>query len=272
VLCSRCHAIYFASIGTVVGAWLRYSYRQRVIYQAQLHLQTGSTKTVELEKLINIDEPIVLLTPLKGLGKLKPILLIETKTANSIFLVHPRQHIRKLQLQGAIWTTILTIWLGLSLNGALNTIVVVAVVSSLVVSIAIFRLNRGEENNPQLRSRLFLEQRLLRQSDGWSQRLHQLQKELSNLHRVKQRLLPYSKDQRFRIDSLSKTPRERRYFEDRYHRLSKLVAHYILAKELIDSSIQTIQLTEEVQIDFGNQLIAFTQEIEHLEEQYQGNN
>lgn len=272
VLCSCCHAIYFASPGTVVGAWLRYRYRQQVVYQAQVHLQTGSTKTVELDKLININEPIVLLTPLKGLGKLKPILLIETKTATPIFLVHPRQHIRKLQLQGVIWTTIPIVLLGLSLQGTIDTIVVVAVVSSLVALIAISRLNRGEENNPQLRSRLCLEQQLLRQSDGWDQRLQQLQKELSSLHHVQQRLLPYDENQRFRIDSLSKVPRGRRYFEDRCHRLNKLIKHYILAKDLIDSSIYSIQLTEEVHADLRDQLIEFTQEIEHLEEQYQAKN
>lgn len=245
-----------------------YSYHRRVVYPTRIHLHTGSTKTVGLEKLINIDEPIVLLTPLKGLGKLKPILLIETKTANSMVLVHPRQQIRNFQLQGAIGTAILILWLGLGLKGAIDAIVVVAIVSSIAVAIAIAKVNRGQENNPQLRGRLLLEQRLFKQSDDWGQRLYQLQKELSSLYRTIQQLRPYDENQLFRIDSLSKHPRELRYFENRYHLLSELIECYLLAKSLIDTSAPIIQLTAEVPLDLREQLSNFAQKIEHLEQEY----
>lgn len=270
VLCSRCHSIYLASPGTVLGAWLRYSNPQRVVYQARIHLQTGSTKTVELAKQLNINEPVILVMPLKGLGRLKPMLLLEIQTISSYFLIHPHQHIRRYQLYGAIVTAVLMIWLGLWLEGAINAIAIMAMVSALAAAIAISRVNRGTETNPQIRDRLLFEQRLLKYSDEWGQRLHHLEEELSKLHRVNQRLLPYDENQLFRIGSLSKDLRERRYFEDRYHRLTELIERYLLAKDLIETSIPIIQLTEEVPLDLWEQLLGFAQEIKHLEEQYQG--
>ncbi|WP_299405493.1 hypothetical protein [Acaryochloris sp. IP29b_bin.148] len=269
VLCSNCHSIYFASTGTVVGAWLGYSYHRRAVYQARIQLDTGATKTVALNKLIKIDEPIVLLTPLKGLGKLKPILLIEKKTANPVILVHPRQNIRKFQLQGAIGAAILIFGLGLALQGAIAAIIVAAIASSFAVAIAIARVHRGGEENPQIRSRLLLEQRLLRQSADWGQRVQQLQKEFSHLYHTIQRLRPYDEDQLFQIDSLSKKPKERRYFENRYHILSELIEYYLLAKSLIDTSVPIIQLTAEIPLDLKAQLSNFDQRIKHLEHEYQ---
>ena len=271
VLCARCRAIYLAYPGTVVGAWLRYSYHHRVVYQAHIHLQTGSTKTVGLDKLLNIDEPIVLLAPFKGLGKLKSILVIETQTASPYFLIHPRQHLRKYQLCGAIWMAILIVWLGLSWQGPMGAIAVVAMISSLAIATAISRVNRGEENTPQIRDRLLLEQRLIKHSDVWGKRLDQLEKELSSLHRINRRLRPYDENQLFRIGSVSKDPRERRHFEDKHRILSDLVGCYLPAKDLIDTSIPIMQLTEEVPLDLKNKLLSFSQKIEHLEKQYQVN-
>lgn len=271
VLCTRCHAIYMATPGTVIGVWLSYSNRHRVVYQARIHLQTGSTKTVALEQQINNSEPVILVTPLKGLGKLKPILLLETENENSHLLIHPRQQVRLLQIQGAIWTAILVLYLGLSLKGAVNAIVIVAMVSSFAVATTISRVSRGAENNPQIRGRLFLEQQLIKHSIDWGQRLYQLEKELSNLQRVNQSLRPYDEKQLFRIDSLSKNPRERRYFEDRYHRLSELIERYQFVKDLIDTNIPIIQLTKEVPLNLVDQFLDLAQEIEYLEEQYRVN-
>lgn len=271
MLCTRCHAIYIATPGTVIGVWLSYSNRHRVVYQARIHLQTGSTKTVALEQQINNSEPVILVTPLKGLGKLKPILLLETENENSHLLIHPRQQVRLLQIQGAIWTAILVLYLGLSLKGAVNAIVIVAMVSSFAVATTISRVSRGAENNPQIRGRLFLEQQLIKHSIDWGQRLYQLEKELSNLQRVNQSLRPYDEKQLFRIDSLSKNPRERRYFEDRYHRLSELIERYQFVKDLIDTNIPIIQLTKEVPLNLVDQFLDLAQEIEYLEEQYRVN-
>lgn len=272
VLCSRCHAIYLACAGTVVGAWLGYSNHRRVVYQTRIHLQNGSTKTVGLEKLIDIEEPIVLLTPLKGLGRLKPILLIERKTASPLTLIHPRQQSRKFQLQGAIGTAILIVFLGLALKGTIDAIVFVAIVSGLAVAATITRINRGEEKNLQLRSRLLIEQRLFRRSDDWGQRLSQLHKELSSIYHIIQQLRSYDEKQLFRISSLSKNPEERRYFENRYRILSELVECYLLAKSLIDTSIPIIQLTTEVPLDLNEKLSNFAQKIEYLEREYRMNN
>lgn len=272
VLCSDCHSIYLAFPGTVLGSWLSYSNPKQVLYQARIHLQTGSIKTVELAKQLNIDEPVVLITPLKGLGKLKPMLLLETQSVRSYFLIHPHQHIHRYQLYGAVGTAILTIWLGLSLEVAISVIVVVALVSGLAVATAISRVNRGVENNPQIRDRLRFEQRLLKYSDEWGQRLHQLEEELSTLHRAIQSLLHYDENQLFRIGSLSKTPRERHYFEDRYRRLSELIECYVLAEDMIDTSILNIDLTGELPLDLWDQLLTLAQEIKHLEEQYQVDN
>lgn len=269
VLCSGCHSIYLVSPGTVLGAWLCYGNPQRVVYQARIHLQTGSNKAVKLAKQLNINEPVVLITPLKGLGKLKPMLLLETQSVSSSFLIHPYQHIRKYQLYGAVGTAILIIWLGLLLKVVISVIVVVALVSGLAAASAISRVNRGVENNPQIRDRLLFEQRLLKYSDEWGQRLSQLEEELSTLHRAIQSLLNYDENQLFKISSLSKTPRERHYFEDRYHRLSELIECYVLAEDMIDTSILNIDLTGEVPLDLWDQLLTLAQEIKHLEEQYQ---
>lgn len=269
VLCVRCHSIYLVSSGTVIGAWLRYSNPQQAVYQARIHLQTGLTKTVELAKQLNIDEPVVLITPLRGLGKLKPRLLIETQSGSSCFLMHPQQYIRRYQLYGAVGIALLITWLGLSLRGTIDVIVVVALVSGLAAAIAVSRVAKGAANNPQICERLRFEQRLLRCSDKWGQRLHELEGESSRLHRVIQRLLPYDESQLFRIGSLSEHLRERRHFEDQYHCLSELIECYVLAKDLIDTSVLDIQLTGEVPLDLWDRLLDFAQEIKHLEEQYQ---
>lgn len=269
VLCVRCHAIYLATPGTIIGAWLRYSYLQRVVYQARIRLQTGSTKTVELDSLISIGEPIILLTPLKGIGQLKPILLLEKRTRSSYFLIHPQQEIRKYQLYGIILAAMLVISLGIVLQGSLDMIIIAGIVSSLAVATVISRVTRGEEDTPQTRDRLILEQRLIKRSDEWEHRLDQLEKELARLLQLHHTLQPYEETKLFRIDSLSKQPRDRLYFEKRYHLIQELVGCYKVAKDLIDYNVLIIQLTQEVPVDLVDQLLGFTQDIEHLEYQYQ---
>lgn len=271
VLCSHCHSTYLVSAGTVVASWLGYSNHHRVIYNARVHLQTGSIKTVELAKLVGIGAPIVLLTPLKGVGRLNPILLIETNAESTLLLVHPRQKIRKFQLQGAIGTGILIFSLGIVLQGTISAIAGAAIVSSLVVAITVKKIYRGEEKNLKLRDRLLLVQQLLRRSDDWGQRFCQLHTEFSSLYRVTQQLQPYGENQVFEINSLSKYPRERHYFENRYHSLSELIECYLLAKSLVDTSVPEIQSTAEVPLDLNEKLLEFSQKIEYLEQKYRVN-
>lgn len=271
VLCSHCHSTYLASAGDVVGAWLGYSNHHRVIYHARIHLQNGSIKTVELEKLIGIGTSIILLTPLKGVGKLNPILLIETNTEITMLLIHPRQQMHKVQVLSAMATGILILLLGIVLQGSMGAIVAVAMVSSLVVAITIKRIYRGEEKNLQLRHRLLLIQQLLRRSDDWGQRFCQLHSEFSSLYSVTQQLQPYAKNHVFEINSLSTLPRERRYFDNRYHILSELIECYLHAKSLVDTSIPAIQSTAEVPLDLNEKLLEFSQQIEYLEQKYRIN-
>lgn len=271
VVCSHCHSTYLVSAGAVVGAWLGYSNHHRVIYQARIHLENGSIKTVELEKLISIGASIILLTPLKGVGRLSPMLLIEMNTKSNMLLVHPRQKICKFQLQGAIVTGILILLLGMVLQGAMTVIVVVASVSSLAVAITVQKIYRGEEKNLQLRDRLLLVQQLLKRSDDWGQRFCQLHTEFSNLYRLTKQLQPDAENHRFEINSLSQHSRECRYFENRYHILSELIECYLLAKSLVDTSVPEIQLTAEVPFDLNDKLLEFSQQIEYLEQKYRVN-
>ncbi len=271
VLCSNCGAIYQATSGMVIGAWLRFTHGHRDVYQARIQMKTGSTKTVEMEQLIDANILVVVVTPLNGLGKLKPISLIEIQTQHSHLLIHPQQQILKYQSYGAIGIIILVVCLGLSFKGTMDAIFVVAIVCSLAAVAIMSRVYRGRESNPQIRNRLLLEQRLIKQSDHWGEQLQQLEKELSKLHQINQRLLPYDENTLFQISSLSKKPRERQYFENRYHSLSELIECYILAKNLIDTSLPIIQLTEEVPFDLVDQVSDFIQDIQHLESRYRAN-
>lgn len=271
VLCSHCHSTYLVTAGTVVGAWLGYSNHHRVIYHARIHLQTGSIKTVDLENLIGTGTSIVLLTPLKGIGRLNPILLIDMNTESTMLLIHPRQQISRFQLQGAIGTGGLIFLLGIVLQGTISMIVIVAILSSLTVALTIKKIFRGKEKNIKLRDRLLLVQLLLRRSDAWGQRFSQLHTEFASLYRVTHQLQPYAKDHMFTINSLSTIPRECRYYENRYHILSELIECYLHAKSLIDTSIPEIQLTAEVPLDLNERLSKFSHKIEYLEQKYRVN-
>lgn len=268
VLCSKCHASYQASPGRVLGAWLKFSQGRRNVYQARIKLQTGLIKSVTMRRLINVGIPIVLITPLQGLGKLRPILLIETQTNHSHLLIHPQQQIFKYQLFAVLGITLLVLGLGLSLQVMIGVVVITAIVSSAIAVMGMSRLYRGKEKNTQKRNRLFLEQRLIRQSERWGEKLQKAEAELLKLRQVNQRLLPYDKASVFRISSFSNKPKKRQYFERKYQCLNDLVERYILAKDLIDTSISIIQLTEEVPVDLIEQLSSFAQEIKDLEEQY----
>ena len=271
VLCSHCHSSYLVSAGAVVGAWLRYSNDHRVIYHARIHLQNGSIKTVELETLIGIGTSIVVLTPLTGIGRLIPILLIEMNTLSTMLLIHPRRQICRFQLQGAIATGVLTFLIGIVLKGAINVIVVGAILSSLAVAITIKKIYRGEEKNIELRDRLLLVQQLLRKSDNWGQRFRQLRTEFSSLYRVTRQLQPYAEDHILERNALATLPKERHYFENRYHILSELIEFYLLAKSLVDTSIPEIQSTAKVPVDLNQKLSDFSQQIEYLEQKYRVN-
>lgn len=271
VLCSRCHSIYMVSAGTVVKAWLEYSNHRRVVYQVRIHLQNGFFKTVGLDHQINIEGPIVLLTPLKGLGRLNPVLLVEAKTGRNFHLIHPRQQIRKFQFRGAIGAAALIVCLGMGLKGTISTIVFGAVVSGIAVSTVIKKIHRGEEKNLQLRDRLLLEQHLLKQSEVWGQRFSKLHQELSILYTITHPLSPDAKHQAFCINALAEHPQEQHYYENRYNMLNELIEHYLLAKSLVDTSVPLMQLTSEVPNDLNDKLIKFAQKIEHLEHEYQVN-
>lgn len=253
----------------MIGAWLGFSHNRQDIYQARIQMKTGSMKTVEMNQLISANAPIVLVTPLNGLGQLKPISLVELQTNQSHFLLHPQRQLSKYQRYSAIGVSIFVVCVGLSIQSTLAPIIILAVVSGLLVGKLIPKIWRSKQHNSPAKHRLILEQRLIKQSDNWGEKLQQLKIELSKLDQANKRLISYSKDELFHIRSISNKPRKRQYFENKYHRLNELIEHYILAKTLIDTNISIIQLTEEVPIDLIDQLSNFSLKIKHLENRYQ---
>ncbi|QUY40566.1 hypothetical protein [Acaryochloris marina] len=269
VICSDCYVLYQAEPGVVIGAWLGFSHNRQDIYQARIQMKTGSTKTVEMNQLISANVPIILVTPLNGLGQLKPISLVELQTNQSHFLLHPQRQLSKYQRYSAIGVSIIVVCVGLSIQSTLAPIIIVVVVSSLLVGKLIPKILRSKKHHSPAKYRLILEQRLIKQSDNWGEQLQQLKIELSKLDQANKRLISYSKDELFHIRSISNKPRKRQYFENKYHRLNELIEHYILAKTLIDTNIAIIQLTEEVPIDLIDQLSNFSLKIKHLDNRYQ---
>ncbi len=269
VICSNCYRLFQAEPGVVIGAWLGFSHNQQDIYLARIQMRTGSTKTVETDQLIGANIPIVLLTPVNGLGHLQPISLVEVKTYQSHFLRHPQQQILKYQRYSTIGVSIIVVCLSLSIQGAFAFILIVAVISSLFIGKLISRVLRQKQHYPQTQNRLILEQRLIQQSDNWGEKLQQLELELSKLHQANKQLLSYSEDEVFHVRSISNKPRKRQYFENKYYRLGELIEQYILAKNWIDINIPIILLTEEVPVDLLSQLSKFSSQVKDLENRYQ---
>lgn len=268
VICSHCYSLYQAEPGVVIGAWLGFSHNHQNIYLARIQMRTGSTKTVELDQLIGANIPILLITLASGLGHLQPILLVEVKTKQPHFLPHPQRQFLKCQRYTAIGVSIVGLGIGLSIQGRLASIIIVAVFSSLFVGRFLSKVWRSKTHNPKIQNRLILEQRLIKQSNAWGEQLQQLEIETTKLQQANQRLLPYSQDEFFHIRSISDKPRKRQYFENKYYRLSELIEYYILGKNLIDINIPIIQLTEEVPDDLISQLSNLSSQIKDLEHRY----
>ncbi|KAI9132028.1 hypothetical protein [Acaryochloris sp. CCMEE 5410] len=168
-------------------------------------------------------------------------------------------------------TGILIFLIGIVLKGAINVIIVAAILCSLAIAITINKIYRGEEKNVELRDRLLLVQQLLRKSDNWGQRFRQLRTEFSSLYRVTHQLQPYAEDHISKRNALSTLQKKRHYFEKRYHILSELIEYYLLAKSLVDTSIPEIQSTAKVPVDLNQKLSDFSQQIEYLEQKYRAN-
>lgn len=270
--CRHCHSSFAMTHTHVVESWAVTTQHQiPSAYLAILFIREEKTHRVQLDRDIPPGLNCIALTPLHGLGKHQPILLLDLQTAGAYPLTHPRRLSRRYQLQGALLIAAIAAGIGLELKLPQDLITGMGATSSLLSAYGIARFNHGNERDPKRRTQLLQAQGLLKQSHQLGERIRGLEQELSQSQSLSQQLQALSR--RPTVVGQSRETilqRGHKVIEGKNAVLQRLIDCCRNSKDLIDVELMAAQLNEQLPDAIDQQLLEYQSEIEKLEEEYEG--